>query len=243
MEVKNVDLEVEWRTAGRTASRAALENNGLLMANHDDFERDFALSLPPALLSISPSLAYVHAARTRRLYPEVPSLELDFCCECQAYLRDGIGAHRTTRSGARSKRARVKAVSRQLRVHCTACGTDNTLELPVDKESVSQFPMPRARTRALALSEARAPADPQAEAVEHPPTPSVSEQVSRTTEIASRSATPRSASSSGPNAQDKPKKRPKNKAGLQELLARKKQADSSKAATPQNALSSFLSEL
>ncbi|KZV63859.1 hypothetical protein PENSPDRAFT_691298 [Peniophora sp. CONT] len=124
--------------------------------------------------------------------------------------------------------------------------------MPVDKESVSQFTMPRARARAVANSEALAPTthqQPVAEAFGPPPITPVPEHIPRSSEGPSRSssATPRSASPAistpAPNAQGKAKKRPKNKSGLQELLARKKQADTARTATPTNALSSFLSEL
>ncbi|KAI0036770.1 hypothetical protein K488DRAFT_67391 [Vararia minispora EC-137] len=202
-----------------------------------DLSDRYSLRLPLALLPLSPSLAAIHATRARRLSPEDDSLALSFCRVCGAFLLDGSASIRTKRAGK-------KRAERLLQAQCGTCGHANELEIHTTNPSPSPPPLPRAKKIATTPTAAGASAS---SATLSPvsfsaPTPTPRAGSDPDAVVRSLSVAPlRVAAPTAAPVHPKPKKsRPKNK-GLQELLARKKQAES--AISANSSLSSFLSEL
>ncbi|KAG0709698.1 hypothetical protein DFH29DRAFT_10944 [Suillus ampliporus] len=199
---------------------------------------NFQTALPFALLSISPSLSALHAARTRSLYPEeFDSSSAMYCLRCSSYLLAPNGSLELHRPRKRRKAADKK--SNTLKITCHRCGSISYSSID-RREGFRQFPKSEPTTGDKIL----------------PPSPISSESISdRKPEderipSSSRSSlsvcsSPVTQSSRGntPVLHTKPKK----KTILQEMLVRNREKEAvrtkSQQNPSQNGLASFLSSL
>ncbi|OJT03786.1 hypothetical protein TRAPUB_5608 [Trametes pubescens] len=190
----------------------------------------FQLALPHLLAPISPHLAALHATRARLLHPADSSLADTHCARCGAPFL-ATGGH--TRSiGKRTRKARngVAATVCILRRSCGACRHNDDVRLNAGTASAPAFPGTRNRARRKSSTAPHV-------SVSATPVVSVSAQQQhalvsqpRASRSLPSSATPGSSRSStiAPTPQLDPtlaqvKARPKQKTGLQALLARNRE--------------------
>ncbi|EGO01906.1 hypothetical protein SERLA73DRAFT_71063 [Serpula lacrymans var. lacrymans S7.3] len=210
----------------------------------------FQCNLPFALLSVSPALASLHASRARLLLPDSASNSNSTqCSKCGAYLLDGQGTVRITRTHKKRRRVRGQDDDnhRQISMLCHRCGYCD--RIPFKSTAPNAFPQTR-KPKAHPPRSENIPSkasSPPAEVL--PLTPQVSSSpisaIVAPTQ-ATVSSTPARRAATAPDASARIKARPKQKSGLQEMLMRNKKREAeekSKKSIPQNTLAAFLSGL
>lgn len=223
----------------------------------------FQLALPHLLAPISPHLAALHATRVRLLHPADSSLADTHCTRCGAPFLATGGHTRSIRKKSRKSRDGPSVVVRILRRSCGACGNNDDVPLNAGTASAPAFPSVRERARrksstAPRVSTAATPAVFVAAQQQHASVsqPRASRSLpSSATPGSSRSSTvaptpPRLAPTPAPPSVKLPesqqaKARPKQKTGLQTLLARnrEKQKQEEDRKRDSQGLSAFLQGL
>lgn len=128
--------------------------------NTSDYATErYRMSTPCTLLSISPSLAALHAARFQNLHPETAgNLSSTHCSYCGAYAFDGQGSTFVLRRNKKKKRTGYpKRVYRRV---CHTCGlATDTLVPCLDTTTITQSdaapsPLPLKRAPDSAITDA-----------------------------------------------------------------------------------------
>ncbi|KAJ3474454.1 hypothetical protein NLI96_g12451 [Meripilus lineatus] len=223
----------------------------------------FQFAIPFVLQSTSPSLAALHATRTRLLHHPDPATNLlasSWCPICGQYLHDGSGTIRSVRKPT-GNRKKVKRTSkhqfvRVLRKTCHVCGHSSDTPIRPDQHGVPQNP-PAIHNEAPPSSSSR----PSSTSTPDPPSRRQHVQAissSTTTERCHSPHTPRGVltreesvhpetPSSGPSTPipTVPKARTKKHRGLQDMLARnrERQEQERKSDSQNKGLSAFLEGL
>jgi hypothetical protein len=197
----------------------------------------FQTALPFALLSISPSLAALHASRARSLYPaEFDSSSITNCLRCGSYLLAADGSVELRRARKRRKVSDKK--SNTIKTTCHRCGFisytsfDRRETFPQSKPTTAaELPSPVPSVSVSSRSERK----PKEELI--PPS-------SRSYVPVSSSHVAHSTRGTTPNPHTKPKKKTTI---LQEMLARSREKEASRSKSQQNpplsGLASFLGSL
>ncbi|KAG1783272.1 hypothetical protein EV702DRAFT_959101 [Suillus placidus] len=196
----------------------------------------FQTALPFALLSISPSLAALHASRARSLYPEgFDSSSTTNCLRCGSYLLAADGSVELCRPRKRRKVADKK--SNAIKITCHRCGFisytsfDRRETFPKSKPTTGDKLLLPSPSMSVSSQSERKPKEELIPSSSRSSVPAVSSPAAHST----RGTTP--------NLHTKPKK----KTVLQEMLARNREKEAvrtkSQEKPPPSGLASFLSSL
>lgn len=198
----------------------------------------FQTALPFALLSISPSLAALHASRARSLYPaEFDSSSITNCLQCGSYLLAADGSVELRRPRKRRKVADKK--SNTIKTTCHRCGFVS--HTPLDRRET--FPQSKPTT-ASALLPSPVPSVSVSSRSERKPKEELIPPSSRSPVPVSSSHVAHSTRGTTPELHTKPKKKTTI---LQEMLARNREKEASMTKSQQkppfSGLASFLGSL
>lgn len=211
---------------------------GILTAMASAVTTKFQTALPFALLSISPSLAALHASRARSLYPvELDSSSITNCLQCGSYLLAADGSVELRRPRKRRKVADKK--SNSIKTTCHHCGFVSYTSF--DRRET--FPQSKPTTAAALLSSS-VPSVSVSSRSERKPKEELIPASSRSSMPVSSSHVAHLTRGTTPDRHTKPQKKTTI---LQEMLARSREKEASRTKSqqkpPLSGLASFLGSL